>query len=521
MSESGDTLGDDGSDSCDDEKERMSGDYFFGSADLLFGRGGARGHSGDSSNNNNNNNNSHLMGGGRIPIISEDDYNSDYSDIDPESTPGQIGVLFKNAVEHVGEFTFEGASQLPSRPGPEAEGYGPVTVPLVDPLAACGSVAPFGRGVETVVDPEVRRTWRFGASHARNANTAWDTGLAQLVATVADRLGCPGMPLECHLYKLLLYWPGCHCGGELVVYQPDGSALTRDFGAADGTNAFSPHFALHYADAELNLSLLGRYCLALVYSICWPEGHEQIDLLQSLSAQRQLAAQLGAHIDSFSYIFEHPCTPASIGKRRLKALKGKDRARANMIDAANKLLPKADRFVFSLVRGERVVSTGPEDRGSGMQFPTWIHVESGKQFPTRSRPASFPFMKKGLAMWKVIAPCLIPAIPRAVRFITVFLEKSNDLFRNMLQLAVHATVAGVDQAIKDVLVKVVDAIDVADMLSFNYTLYKAAEHPRAWAQLHAKVLEAISTASKSHDAFNCGVSVITSGYGLRFGLTQD
>ncbi|ORZ39576.1 hypothetical protein BCR44DRAFT_101519, partial [Catenaria anguillulae PL171] len=197
------------------------------------------------------------------------------------------------------EFTFGGsADDLPGHPGLQVEGFGLVTLPLVDPahaerLTQCGRMAPFGLGSDTVLDPQVRRTWQFDKAQVNITNPAWNRGIAKLMSTVATRLGCPDMPLECHFYKLLLYGPGCHFmrhrdtekedrmfatlviqlpsahqGGELVVYQPDGTAVTHDFGAADGTSAFAHHYALHYADAEHELKpVTSGYRVALVYSI--------------------------------------------------------------------------------------------------------------------------------------------------------------------------------------------------------------------------------------------------------------
>ena len=50
-------------------------------------------------------------------------------------------------------------------PGLSVEGVGEIALPLLpfqaEQLVAAASAAPFGRGAETVYDPNVRRTWQI------------------------------------------------------------------------------------------------------------------------------------------------------------------------------------------------------------------------------------------------------------------------------------------------------------------------------------------------------------------------
>ncbi|ORZ30871.1 hypothetical protein BCR44DRAFT_1288400 [Catenaria anguillulae PL171] len=331
---------------------------------------------------------------------------------DPDSPAAQISDLLREAPA-LGEFTFGGlANTLPRVPGMHVQGVGLVPLPLVDPsfaarLAEFGHLAPFGRGEQTLTDMAVRRTWEFDRNQVSFTNPGWHRGLRALIPTIADKLGCPEMPLELHLYKMLMYESGCHFvrhrdtekedrmfatlviqlpsvhqGGELVVYQPDGTAVAHDFGAAGGTSAFRSHFAVHYADAEHELKpVVSGYRLALVYSVCWPRGQDHVDL----QVAHQCAADIATHLADiaeqeavFHYFMDHHYTTASIAALGLKALKGADRDRVRMLQAANAHLPQDQRFTFYLLHGKRFVSYG--DESCYGEDRCWFELDSSTSF---------------------------------------------------------------------------------------------------------------------------------------------
>ena len=69
--------------------------------------------------------------------------------------------------------------------------------------------APFGRGEETIVDINVRRTWQLSPTQFSINNKEWKKQLQALLAKVKADLGCDSnMNVTCELYKLLLYEPG-------------------------------------------------------------------------------------------------------------------------------------------------------------------------------------------------------------------------------------------------------------------------------------------------------------------------
>ena len=65
----------------------------------------------------------------------------------------------------------------------------------------------YGRGEETVVDREVRRTWQVDSAKVRIGGRIWDKTLAGLVADIALRLGVSA-PVATEFYKLLVYDTG-------------------------------------------------------------------------------------------------------------------------------------------------------------------------------------------------------------------------------------------------------------------------------------------------------------------------
>jgi hypothetical protein len=92
----------------------------------------------------------------------------------------------------------------------EVEGFGPVKFPVTPAkarkLLGLGQPARFGRGEETVTDPDVRDTWEI-PKHLVRAD--WDSAtLKDILATVKEELGLPhAAELTAELHSLLVYEP--------------------------------------------------------------------------------------------------------------------------------------------------------------------------------------------------------------------------------------------------------------------------------------------------------------------------
>jgi len=271
-----------------------------------------------------------------------------------------------DGIEHPGDFCTVGVCEV-FAPGLEVEGVGPIALPLLpvqaEQLVAVAERAPFGRGDQTLVDTEVRRTWQIDAAKVRIHGRGWARSLAAIVDRVADGLGV-SEPVAADLYKLLVYDEGgffvshrdtektagmfatlvvvlssIYSGGELVVRHQDREARF-DLRCADPSEAA---FAAFYADCLHEVLPVTSGCwLTLIYNLSRqgpgdaprPPSHDaERDRLTVLL--RQWAGDEDRTEDrrpeKLIYPLEHAYTQVSLS---FEALKGTDAARATTLQAA-------------------------------------------------------------------------------------------------------------------------------------------------------------------------------------------
>jgi hypothetical protein len=66
--------------------------------------------------------------------------------------------------------------------------------------------APFGKGLSTMVDETVRKTWQIDGSKVSFNHPRWTAALRELTTKAATGLGCPEpSKVTASLHKLLLY----------------------------------------------------------------------------------------------------------------------------------------------------------------------------------------------------------------------------------------------------------------------------------------------------------------------------
>lgn len=210
-------------------------------------------------------------------------------------------------------------------------------------------------------------------------NPEWQIGINHLSEVVAERLGYKNVPLQCSLYKLLVYGeggyflkhqdtekedgmvatlvvqlPSTHDGGDLVVYRGGEIKYRHTFGKEEGTAGFLPHYAAHYADAEHALEkVTNGYRLVLVYSICLPPTmlHLQRNFDQTLSEELAGAiSNMGPQDTSFALLLEHEYTEKSIAGMGSGALKGIDRARVQALEEANAAVSSDKKLHFFIAQ---------------------------------------------------------------------------------------------------------------------------------------------------------------------------
>jgi len=194
-------------------------------------------------------------------------------------------------VRRPGDFYATGTVEI-HPPRLEVTGIGPTALPLLpaqaEQIIAIAERAPYGRGTETRVDADVRRTWQLGAERVRISGKAWQQDLAAMVAHAAAGLGVTG-PVQAELYKLLVYdtgsffvshrdsekaagmfatlvvvLPSHYSGGELVV-RHKGREVRLDLRRDEPAEAA---FAAFYADCLHEvLPIASGYRLALIYNL--------------------------------------------------------------------------------------------------------------------------------------------------------------------------------------------------------------------------------------------------------------
>lgn len=153
---------------------------------------------------------------------------------------------------------------------------------------------------------------------------------------------------------LVVQPPSTHEGGDLVVYRGEEELHRHDFGKMEGTAAFSPHYAVHYADAEHALEEVTKgFRLALVYSICLPDTMRHLKRDSNTTMCDELAGVINGmepQEKSFAMLLSHEYTKKSIGDLGSGALKGIDGARFRTLEEANTRVSPDKQLRFFLAK---------------------------------------------------------------------------------------------------------------------------------------------------------------------------
>ena len=268
-----------------------------------------------------------------------------------------------SAVERPGDFYVTGTMEI-FTPQLEVEGVGPVALPLLPvqakQLIAVADQAPYGRGEQTLVDTNVRRTWQIDANRVRIAGRHWEGTLEAIVARAAEGLGVTA-PVVAELYKLLVYdqgsffvshrdtekapgmfatlvivLPSLYTGGELLVRHQDRQ-VRLDLHCPEPSDAV---FAAFYADCVHEVRPITSGCrLTLIYNLLrqgkgrlpeppnyTAEAARLGELLRRWGAGKALSGDEAA--EKLIYPLEHAYTPAELS---FDALKGRDAAAAGVV----------------------------------------------------------------------------------------------------------------------------------------------------------------------------------------------
>jgi hypothetical protein len=249
----------------------------------------------------------------------------------------------------------------------QVEGFGrvrfPVTPAKARKLLGLGRPARFGRGEQTLTDPDVRDTWEIPKHLVR---AEWnDATLKVILATVKEELGLPNAAeLTADLHSLLVYetnqhflvhqdsekddsmvgtlvvtLPSSYTGGDLMVGHNEEWKAYRGSKTALSLVAF-------YADCRHEvLRVTSGYRITLTYNLLLhgdtsrPEGDdgtvaELADLLRehfSTPVPRYYGAPAIDLPNRLVYLLDHQYTPRGLTWRRLK---GADARRVSLLRTA-------------------------------------------------------------------------------------------------------------------------------------------------------------------------------------------
>ncbi len=119
-----------------------------------------------------------------------------------------------NSVQSFGTFAIFEHLSNPPNPGICLKNGGSIGLPLSDRdaevITAASHAAPFGKGEQTIVDTNVRRTWEISPTDFEIRNPAWNNFVESVVEKVSAGLEVEptGKGVSAELYKMLLYEQG-------------------------------------------------------------------------------------------------------------------------------------------------------------------------------------------------------------------------------------------------------------------------------------------------------------------------
>jgi hypothetical protein len=277
-------------------------------------------------------------------------------------------VLVEKLVGAMGEASrrmrYCASGRLPAiDPGIEIEGFGRLSVPLkqgyAKRLAETCRPAPYGKGVQTLVDPKVRKTLEIDAARIQLSDV-WNAAIEETLPSIAEQLGLPADGLEARLYKLLVYERGgffkphrdsekdARMVASLIVALPnrfEGGALcvrhgddSRKVKFEEAAKKESPCYAAFYADCQHEVERVSagvRLCLAYNVVLKPQRGKKAAGKAPAPPAE-EIAESIAAWTagqprQPLVFALDHHYTQHGLS---LDLLKGADRELADLVVAA-------------------------------------------------------------------------------------------------------------------------------------------------------------------------------------------
>ena len=249
--------------------------------------------------------------------------------------------------------------------------------------------APYGKGMDTVVDTSVRKAWQLDASKVEIGGSGWETTLQNITNDCVKDLGLTNASVKSNLYKLLLYEQGGHfkphCDtekepgmfGTLVIQLPSkftGGALHVRHGGVEKVYDWSKDseesfcVTAFYADCMHELRpVTSGWRLCLIYNLVVDRTSSTVPSLSNLSATvdelRMLEKYWSSTADFLTkgYLLEHKYTDTNL---TFANLKGRDKEIVKVLRGARGADGKP-LFVVSLVKLQKHESGTGESSSGG------------------------------------------------------------------------------------------------------------------------------------------------------------
>jgi hypothetical protein len=158
--------------------------------------------------------------------LSEDEADDAQSEDDQNVKLDLAAAL--DSIKGTGGFYAHFTLKSAANPGLEIEGLRRFGMPLsefdVKAIIAESGRAPYGKGTETLVNEDVRRTFDIDGARVKLRHPQWSTELDKMVTQACNQLGVPGgtKAVEAQLYKLLVYDEG-------AMFKPHKESVPRLF----------------------------------------------------------------------------------------------------------------------------------------------------------------------------------------------------------------------------------------------------------------------------------------------------
>lgn len=321
----------------------------------------------------------------------------------------QLADIFQN-LQSPGNFYAAGTLEI-FPPCLEVNQVGRIALPLLpvqaEQLVKVSDRAPYGKGYETLVDTEVRRTWQIDANQVTLGGKYWQKNLTDIVNRAKLGLGVD-CDVSAELYKLLVYDTGSFFVSHRDTEKTDGMFATLIIvlpSEYSGGELFVRHqqeevkldlrrhepeeisFAAFYADCVHEVLPVTDGCrLTLVYNLIRTNKKTSLPTPPDYrQAQQKVAMLLDNWVQCLSakpdeddtpekliYLLEHEY---SIAELKFDALKNMDAATAEVLNAAAK---QADCDLYlALVSIEE---SGSAEHIGGGYYNHWNNDEDEDDF---------------------------------------------------------------------------------------------------------------------------------------------